>query len=99
MTTYKYVSRIAWTQRGLLKFEEAVNSLLRQGYEPQALEIHKGFFRYVCIAILSAPVDKCECTCPCCIEIHQGSCNCECDCCQAHAHRDGSYPSGDEDED
>ena len=95
---HRFIIRTVWTRGGIANFEQAVNDLINQGWEPGSVEISRGAFKTICMAVLHKPPDKCECECSCCLEMHHGSCSCDCDCCLAHAHRDGSYPTNEDDD-
>lgn len=95
----KFITRLVWTRKGVAAFEKEVNDHIAQGWEAAGVEISKGYFRILCMAMMYQPPDKCNCECPCCMEIHQGTCECECDCCLAHKHRDGRWHKEEEDED
>ena len=95
---HKLITRLVWTRKGVAAFEKAVNDAIATGWDLGGIEYGKGTFRILCTAMMHKAPEKCDCECPCCLEMHQGSCNCQCDCCLAHSHRDGSYPTHDEDE-
>jgi hypothetical protein len=54
-TSQKLVTTIAWTRRGVRKFEDEVNQHLNAGWAVHELSIDKHGLRFVCAALL----DKC----------------------------------------
>ena len=82
MLTRKFISRIAWTRRGVEAFNKIVNDHFAKGWEPLAIEIDGKGLRFTCLALLSLPV-QCDCDCACCTS-HDETCECACDCCMSH---------------
>jgi len=96
MVKRKLITRLAWTQKGVSKFESLINEHMLRGWEPVVIEIDKKGFRIICFALLAMPT-QCDCECSCCTgeAQHDEDCKCACDCCLMHSNQCVKEPKED----